>query len=525
MEKHYSVALASQTGFYWCQWANIHSLTMSTKRSLLRREITYSEAKRSHENVVHELSYPKCAQSSTRIYRRREVIAALVAHHLGVCPSTCQVEEPKKWMSGSFNLCVPVKITSTSRRLVIRFPLPYRVGDNFRPGNADEKVRCEAATYAWISQECPSIPMPHLYGFALSTGQLLVQHPASIPNETGPYLLMDFIEEADGRMLSDDWHDKYDGNRELRMNLFRSLAKVILTLSRKPLPKIGSFTIDNDGFVRLENRPLAAESVILENAETPLDIPRDRVYNTVDSYVNDLLFVQDNYLRHQPNGLVRVADCVTQMSALSMMRALSARFFERDLNHGPFYLSLTDLHASNIFVDENWNIKCLIDIEWAISQPLEFIQPPYWLTGETVDEISPDKYSERHEEFMEIFEEQEHEMHPTQPIQCSSVIKKTWDTGAFWYILALQSPSGLNTLFYKHIQPRFTVSGTDNVRFLMATYRFWTCDAGAFLKAKVEKKKEYNERLQQEFHVEDKEINEELDIDLDKFKLAEPALR
>ncbi|KAL2364138.1 hypothetical protein RJZ56_002957 [Blastomyces dermatitidis] len=168
-------------------------------------------------------------------------------------------------------------------------------------------------------------------------------------------------------MLSDDWRDKHDDDQTLRMNLFRNLAKIILTLSHRPLPKIGSFTIDNDGFLRLENRPLAAaKSTIVENEETPLDIPRDRVYPTVDSDVNGILSVHDSYLRYQPNSLACVADCVTQMSALSMMRALSARFLEPGLNHGPFYLSLTDLHASNIHIDDDWNIKYLIDLEWAI---------------------------------------------------------------------------------------------------------------------------------------------------------------
>jgi hypothetical protein len=31
--------------------------------------------------------------------------------------------------------------------------------------------------------------------------------------------------------------------------------------------------------------------------------------------------------------------------------------------HGPFPLQLTDLHASNIFVDEHCNSPCLIDQE------------------------------------------------------------------------------------------------------------------------------------------------------------------
>nr|KMM64667.1 hypothetical protein CPAG_01019 [Coccidioides posadasii RMSCC 3488] len=507
---------------------------MPTKRTL-RGEITYSQAKGSDGNVVRELSYTaEQAKFYTRIYRNCDVISELVAHHLGICPSACQVEGPKKWMSGSFNLCVPVNVNAL-RRVIMRFPLPYRVGESFRPGNADEKVRCEAATYAWISQECPSIPIPHLYGFALSTGQLftsrehlpfltqlwhslkctfrkllqlplpsrLVQHPTTISNKLGPYLLIDFIEEADGRMLSDDWHDKYDGNQALRMNLFRNLAKVILTLSHKPLPKIGSFTIDNDGFLRLENRPLAADSTIVENEETPLDIPRDRVYHTVDSYVNDLLSVHDSYLRYQPNSLACVADCVTQMSALSMMRALSAR---------------------NILVDDDWNIKYLIDLEWAIAQPVEFMQPPYWLTGETVDEISPDKYSERHKEFTEMFKEQEHKIHPSHSIQCSSVIKRAWETGAFWYILALLSPSSLGKLFYTRIQPQFTMADMDRVPFLMTTYQHWTRDAAGFLKTKVKDKMEYNERLQQIFGVKDEELNEGLKNDLDRFERAKLVL-
>ncbi|KMP10183.1 hypothetical protein CIRG_09864 [Coccidioides immitis RMSCC 2394] len=256
---------------------------MPTKRTL-RGEITYSQAKERDGNVVHELSYTgEQAKFYTRIYRNRDAISELVAHHLGICPAACQVEEPKKWMSGSFNLCVPVNVNAL-RRVIMRFPLPYRVGENFRPGNADEKFTSREhlpfLTQLWHSLKCTfrkllRLPLP----------SRLVQHPTAIPNKLGPYLLIDFIEETDGRMLSDDWHDKYDDNQTLRMNLFRNLANVILTLSHKPLPKIGSFTIDNNGFLRLENRPLSADSTIVENEETTLDIPRDRVYHTVDSYV------------------------------------------------------------------------------------------------------------------------------------------------------------------------------------------------------------------------------------------------
>jgi hypothetical protein len=49
--------------------------------------------------------------------------------------------------------------------------LPYRVGEAFRPGNGDKKVRCEAGTYAWLQENCADVPIPRLYGFALSTGE------------------------------------------------------------------------------------------------------------------------------------------------------------------------------------------------------------------------------------------------------------------------------------------------------------------------------------------------------------------
>jgi hypothetical protein len=52
-------------------------------------------------------------------------------------------------MQGAFNLCVPVMVNG-SKRVLMRFPFPYRIGEGtFCRGNSDEKVRCEAATYAW----------------------------------------------------------------------------------------------------------------------------------------------------------------------------------------------------------------------------------------------------------------------------------------------------------------------------------------------------------------------------------------
>jgi hypothetical protein len=49
--------------------------------------------------------------------------------------------------------------------------LPYRIGEDCCPGNADEKVRCEVGIYAWLQEICPTVPISRLYGFGLSIGE------------------------------------------------------------------------------------------------------------------------------------------------------------------------------------------------------------------------------------------------------------------------------------------------------------------------------------------------------------------
>jgi hypothetical protein len=88
---------------------------------------------------------------------------------------TCRVARSDEWIHGNFNLCMPIGLFShgntPDKNLMIRFPLPYRVGEEFRHGNVDEKLRCEARMYAWLQENCPAVPIPRLYGFGFSTGE------------------------------------------------------------------------------------------------------------------------------------------------------------------------------------------------------------------------------------------------------------------------------------------------------------------------------------------------------------------
>ncbi|OAP64468.1 Transcriptional regulator WAR1 [Fonsecaea erecta] len=204
-------------------------------------------------------------------------------------------------------------------------------------------------------------------------------------------------------------------------------------MTRVRFPRIGSFVIDDRGLIRLENRPLTLEIQDLENDGIPLDIPRARTYCTVDAYVDALLSCHDSRLQHQPNAVNDAGDCVSQMCALVLLCALRPRFFDPKLNHGPFAPGLTDLNFNNIIVDDDWNITCIIDLEWTAVLPLEFIRTPCWLTSQAVDEIDVDHYNKLREEFMEVFEKEERRLgRYSDSFRCSSIMNTTWKLGTFW---------------------------------------------------------------------------------------------
>lgn len=230
-----------------------------------------------------------------------------------------------------------------------------------------------------------------------------------------PYILIEYIDPSRGKMLSETWEDGRHGPK-LRTNLFHGLSRIILDLARTPLPRIGSFILDGEGCLSLSNRPLTLEVQQLENEHIPVDISRDVTHSTVDSYINNILAVHESRLCNQPNGVNSVEDGFYQTSALMVMRSVWPCLFRRDLRRGPFFLNFTDLSQTNIFVDDRWDIKGLIDLEWACSHPVEMIHPPHWLTDEAIDLITKDDYGSLHKEFMHVFAEEEAQIKPLIPL-------------------------------------------------------------------------------------------------------------
>ncbi|EGE82636.2 hypothetical protein BDDG_05580 [Blastomyces dermatitidis ATCC 18188] len=286
---------------------------------------------------------------------------------------------------GSFNVCILVTIDTwkdrqqQGQRVLLRFPLPYRVGEDFRPGNGDEKIRCEAGAYAWLEetdQMCQFHDLPSRYYRHSNRTQ------TSQDGVMGAgYLLIECIDQDGETMLSNTWLEKQN-DIKLRTNLFRDLSRIF-------------------------NRPLSIEIQQLENEKIPTHIPRDYTYSTVESYVMDMLAIHDSQLQNQPNAVNNLEDCASQMSALAAMRTIFPLFFQQKFRRGPFTFTLTDLHQSNIFVDDNWHISRLVDLEWACSRPIEMVEMPYWLTNKGVDEIDAEEYNTIRMELMAALETEE----------------------------------------------------------------------------------------------------------------------
>ena len=317
---------------------------------------------------------------------------------------------------------------------------------------------------------------------------------------------MDYIETSEAEMLSNTWTNLCQ-SQDLRVNLFRDLSRIILSLSQLPLPRIGAWTIDERGVLTLANRPLTHQFQSLENEGIPT-IARTLTYTTADAYYIDLLACHDSRIRIQPNSIVDETDGRAQMANIFVMRGLLSHFTNRDLRYGPFIFNLTDLHGSNIFVDRDWHIKYIIDLEWACSLPIEMLAPPYWITSRAVDELEGNElqiFEKAYQNFTDIFEEEEKKFTPTYGsiTYRTDIMRRGWKIGNFWYFHALKSPKGLFNLFRQHVQPIFESrhdGSTPHVNdFVQMVSPYWASDARETVTAKLADKMKYEQKLRELF--------------------------
>lgn len=222
-------------------------------------------------------------------------------------------------------------------------------------------------------------------------------------------MLIEFIGPETGQILSNTWETNWR-DKDRRQKLFRGMAHIVLSLARTRQPRIGSFRFHDDGTISLANRPLLCSMAIMENDGAPRTINRNDTYTSTEPFVSDMLTFHDNSFLSNPNAVYDDDDCRGQMAAKTLLRALSHHYIRRENRNGPFILQLTDFHASNLMVDDEWNVTCLLDLEWICALPIEMLAAPYWLTGCGIDQIEDEQYNEYdgvRKEFMDILREEE----------------------------------------------------------------------------------------------------------------------
>lgn len=467
-----------------------------------RPPIAFESAKDHEDDIIQRIVWEQTTQN---LYdhlwaeHQRRAISSLAALHVGLDPERqhqrCVVQEPDGWIRGNLNICVPVhvldKAGSLIRRVLVRCPMGHKLAEDRHPGTVDEKLSTEVATYAWMQEICPEVPIPALLGFGFTDGRhfthvqwrpfyvrwaralwrrmrmvlrlpVLSQYVPVLSDyalQTG-YIVLDYIEPKVGKMLSTTW-EMHRNDAERRQTLFRGLSRLMLTVARLPLPRIGSWHFHDDGTITLSNRPLTCNLVIIENNGAPRIIQPGDTYTCVEPYIWDLLTLHDGRLHIQPNAAMDEADCRYQMAVQVLLRTLAYGYFDRDRRHGPFVMQFSDLHASNIFVDSHWNITAVIDLEWICARPIEMIDVPYWITGLGIDQIGKkehiDEYAKTREEFITILGEEERNtaILKLPNVSLAAAMRRAGECKSSWFVYCLDSVNAMYTLFDQHLRPQF----------------------------------------------------------------------
>ncbi|KND92342.1 hypothetical protein TOPH_02948 [Tolypocladium ophioglossoides CBS 100239] len=499
----------------------------------LRGQVDVDKALADDDNVLAQLRYPEQKkQFWGSLAARKAEIEAIVRAQLGI--DWCHLCVMEIWKSGSFNVVMPLLVRG-QKTAYFRLPLPYKAGEAEAPGNLDEKLRAEIATYIWLQEHCPDVPIPTLHGFGLSDGSSYT-HPSNTPFvmrkmwevwrwilsllgrpvptryvrrrfrnplESG-YLI---LSQAEGDMLALSWED-HRHDKSYRERLFRGLANVAISMNRTPLPRIGSFIFNTNGCITLSNRPLDLHFQMLENEGIPSGIPRQRTYAAVESYISDLLSFQDSKILNQPNAIHNKNDGECQLAALTALRAIMHKFIRPEYREWPFFYTLSDLHQCNIFVDDQWNVQTIIDLEWAYSKPIEMQLPPYWLTSRSVDSFYDDEAIAEYEtvlnEYFDIYEAEEKRRNGF--LLRGPTMRHVWESGSFWYFQAVSVPKGMYNLFSRHVQPRFNKQHYTMDIFNEVFFWYWGFGAQEVINKKLEDKADYLVRLRAAYGCETEDV-------------------
>jgi len=180
---------------------------------------------------------------------------------------------------------------------------------------------------------------------------------------------------------------------------------------------------------------------------------------------------------------------------------LLPHFFSRSIRNGPFIFQLSDIHPSNLFVDQDWHITSVIDLEYAAALPREMEVAPYWLNpGQDLGDLGshPEGFNAVHDEFTAIFREEEH-CQSEQLSPRAEAMRQAWETKAFFYQHSLNERIGCIYLFQFQVLPLFEPEFVLDPTFVRHIMPLWSIDGERALAQKTRDKDRYHQAVQELF--------------------------
>ncbi|KAK1769787.1 hypothetical protein QBC33DRAFT_576366 [Phialemonium atrogriseum] len=366
------------------------------------------------------------------IEAHREDIEALLCRQLDV--PYCRLGRREMWKTGSFNIVIPAFPNSPPDEVLpgmiyIRFSLPYKISEEEEPGNVDEKVRSEAATYIWLQENCPDVPIPSLLGFGLPGGQCT--DPSQLTGSQAARVGVSNFEQGRREPLHVTW-EKYRHGAQYRANPFRHLCRILLSMNALP-------------FLALARRQLTLKVSSLANR--PLTLYFHMTYGSIEPYIFDLLRLQDSKLLHQPNAIHNKADGEIQAAALTGLCASMHHFLQHEYCDGPSFMTLTEMHQT-------------------CSQLVQMQLPPYWLSSR----------ASLIDQYVDIYEGKETKRNGS--LLQAPIMRRAWDSGSYWFFHAVTVPKGMYNIFQMHIRPLFEGErGKENMPGFDKFWPYWAPNA------------------------------------------------
>ena len=315
-------------------------------------------------------------------------------------------------------------------------------------------------------------------------------------------MLLDFIGSDKGKMLSDTLREFRETDTNRLENLIRGISRIMISLASKSQPRIGSLRFNDDGSTTLANRPLLCANFVLESEGAPKVV--DKKYATIGKFFDDMLRFRKEAFRARPNAVNDDEDCYLQMYQMTLLQRMKSHFVDHHYQ-GPFVLQFADFHAGNIFVDEEWNIVGLIDLEFVCALPPDMLRTPYWLLVDAIDEVSGriDEFGKIHKLFLDILRHEERNYNVEHNVSLSSYMDDAWKTHLCWFYGCFTSIDGMGYYLEDHLYKVFDYepSFDEETRYAKILSARWPADSNAVVEQKLRDKAKYNDDLGRHFEV------------------------